>query len=212
MMTPLHHAIFPPYAASRWVKLDFNLLAKADSKISTSPNNPLIDPIKCGEWVDSIHRANNADFSYGGWMEDRACLWRGHYQKDGKTTHVGVDYNVPAGTLVRLPQAGRLIMVEEDPDQDGGWGTRLIFKIGDLFVTFAHLWMPCGTVGSNYQAGYPFAEVANHKFNGGWFPHLHLQVQRKFEPYKDGYQLYTDELEVEYPNPESVLCPNPLVS
>lgn len=67
-------------------------------------------------------------------------------------------------------------------------------------------------VGTRFDAGQPIAMIGDHTCNGGWFPHLHVQVQRKYEPYKDGYQVYTRELEVEYPNPEEVLCPNPLVS
>lgn len=136
-MMSLHHALFPQYAEARWVELNFNAEA-AGNKISGAD---LVDPLKCGDWVREVHRINGADFSYGGWMEDRAYLWREHYHADGKTTHVGVDYNVPSGSVVRLPQAGRLIFVEEDPDQNGGWGTRMIFKIGEFFVTFAHLGM-----------------------------------------------------------------------
>lgn len=204
-MILLHHALFPQYADARWKWLDLETESRAEFHEQT---NPLIDPVKCAEWVQTLHRRNQVDFSFGGYMEYRTWLWRGHYHESGKTLHVGLDYNVPAGTFCRLPLPGRLILVEEDPDQNGGWGTRMIFKMGEFFVTFAHMNLPYGTVGTDYQPGHVFGEVGNHRYNGGWYPHLHVQVQKGYKPAADGYQFYSKELEHEFLDPESVLLPS----
>lgn len=206
----LHHLLFPQYKDRKWKHLNLDEESQQNTNLFT---NPLLDPKTCETWVKGLHARDGIDFSYGGWMEDRMWLWRGHYQKPGHTIHVGVDYNVPPDTPVYLPGPGRLILMEEDPDRTGGWGTRMIFQMGTfetgtLFVTFAHLWNAYGFVGRSYEKGHMLGEVGSYPHNGNWFPHLHVQVQRKYDPTADGYQRYTEQLESEFPNPEQVLCLN----
>jgi hypothetical protein len=211
----LHHLLFPQLADRRWKLINLNAEAE---KAFPGIHNPLIDPSQCNNWVNSLHKEQQVDYSYGGYMENRDWLWRDHYMPQGQHIHVGVDYNVPCGILVHLPAPARLLMVEEDPDKNGGWGTRAIFEMQDqstsgiVFVTFAHLWIAYGDVGRSYQKGYQLGEVGNMQTNGKWFPHLHVQTQRKYDPAADGYQRYSRELQTEYPNPEVVLCRSPLAS
>lgn len=197
----LHKLLFPQYEDADWGYLNLENEAR---KSQVSPINPLLDPAKCEDWVDSLHCRDKLNFSYGGYLEDRAHLWRDHYHFPGRTVHVGVDYNVPAGAWVSMPADGHVVLVEEDPDQNGGWGTRAIYKIGELYVTFAHLCVvyvngPVDRLNTIYK-GTKIGIVGPSERNGGWYPHLH--VQREYKPFADAYVAFSKELSYEYPNPE----------
>lgn len=194
----LYQRLFPQLKHAKW---DFiNLDDEAEKAFGDQPQNPLLDPNFCNEWVKSLHLARGVEYSYGGWMENRANLWRGHYHKPGHTIHLGIDYNVPDWTEVFLPRSGVLVMSENDPDQDGGWGGRAIYKIENYYVIFAHLMAIEGKVGRICKAGTSVGLVGNHAVNGNWFPHLHVQCMKSYNVSADGYGDITSL--TNYPDPE----------
>lgn len=200
----------------KWKHINFNEKA-AEIAINSEPSedNPFLDPKICETLVKGLHVAEGIDYSYGGWMEDRSILWKGHYHKEGHTVHLGVDYNVPAGTKVHAPFDCTVIHSWVDPDQNGGWGGRLILDVGDKHFEMAfilgHLTHDLPKVGDKFKAGDVIGIVANYPDNGNWFPHLHVQcvdpmllVLLPTDKWHtiDGYDKYDDELAKDYPDPE----------
>jgi murein DD-endopeptidase MepM/ murein hydrolase activator NlpD len=154
--------------------------------------------------VEELHKTHECDFSYGGYLEDRKTLWKGHYHAEGHTTHLGVDFNVPAYTEVCMPFNGQVVAIEKDPHQNGGWGTRVIFKVNDLWVIFAHLRDCSLRINKNVSMGESIGFIGTPDNNGGWFPHLHVQCMKNYDIGVDGYFQAVDNLKELFPNPYDI--------
>lgn len=168
--------------------------------------NPMLDPDFCAKFIESVHSGHGIDCSYGGWLEDRSRLWSGHYMKPGATWHLGIDYNVPAGTEVCMPyDAGELWHSIVDGDQDGGWGGKMIFRVGAVNVIFGHL-RDIQYKFREYKRGEVIGRIAETDFNGGWASHLHVQAMRRAEglyPQSvDGYGSLYAGIENDFPRPD----------
>lgn len=164
--------------------------------------------------VDESHRLLNTEFSYGGYLEDRSTLWQDSYlAKEGRFTHLGVDFNVPAGTPVAMCLNVQVIRVDDDTPEVGGWGMRVMAKVShdDIVLIFAHLASKvlC-KVGEVFRRGDVFATIGAPHENGGWYSHLHVQAlsverYREFEKHPQGLDGYAHagepDLEHKYPNP-----------
>jgi murein DD-endopeptidase MepM/ murein hydrolase activator NlpD len=146
--------------------------------------NPLLDPAACQKMMDEIHREYGVDWSYGGYLEDRRHLWKGSYlEASGNFLHLGVDMTVPRGTEVAATFEARVMLVDEDSDRDGGWGTRVFLKperagAAPLVFIYAHLEHPRCEPGEPLSPGAVFAAVGGPPANGNWHAHLHVQAVR----------------------------------
>jgi hypothetical protein len=190
----------------KWLDTPVNFTEEAAKMIPEGDGpNPALDPLWCEQAIGMWHQMNGVDYTFGGYMEDRETLWRGHYHKTGCVIHVGVDYNVPVYTPVFLPRPGKLVLMEDYPDQYGGWGCRAIYQIGDLWVTFGHLINLNGKVGLEYEEKHIIGQVGPADQNGGWYPHLHVHCQKDYEPWRDAYLPMCGGLREAFPNPEEVL-------
>src|SRR5581483_4106920 len=174
-----------------WAKINLNdEFKRFDDETLRSP---ACNPVWCADMVKKIHIEKGVDFSYGGFLEYRGDVWRGHYMsKTSDYIHVGVDYNVPIGTEVIIPADGILLLAELDVDRFGGWGGRMIFHMEDensipKYVEFAHMFDMNTQVGEYYEVGDTIGFVADDLNNGGWYPHLHVQVMDAYWPNCDGY-------------------------
>jgi hypothetical protein len=169
--------------------------------------NPFLDPNLFGEWINLLHKTLGVDYSYGGWMEDREEILDGTYLESGHKIHLGVDYWVPVHTSVYLPKTGKLVSSRYDSDTNGGWGGQVIFEIDGLFVIFGHLTaiIPNEAIGQTMNAGHFVGLVADVDGSGGWYPHLHLQCMKTFEPTIDGYGAKDPFRFDNFPNPEDAI-------
>ena len=174
-----------------------------------------VDPFVCQDLVQANHTTRNIDWSWGGYFEKRSTLWAGTYlSKTGKWLHLGVDFNVPTGTLVNVPRQARVVHIDNDNPEPHGWGLRIITKDepSGLYVIYAHL-MPHSAlkVGDVLDAGKIVGAVGAPKNNGGWYPHLHVQamIPLAWQHYRsnlaelDGYGHSSQEqaLRRQFPNP-----------
>ena len=78
--------------------------------------------------MDGLTARAGAEFSWGGWLEDRAHLWRGSYLPPGGAVHIGIDINAPAGTRVLSPLEGEVVHAVPDSELGGGWGGWLVLR------------------------------------------------------------------------------------
>lgn len=207
---PLHHRLFPQLVKSKWGKIDINDIAIDLNKLLAPMlkmlgKNPFLDPYVCEQWKEFIHKIKEIDYSWGGYLEDRSTIWKGHYHAEGVTTHVGVDYYVPTGTEVHLPVDAVLMDCAYDPDPCGGWGGKLIFTHNNGHFLLGHLKEIVAEPGKRYKAGDVIGVVAEPEKNGGWSPHLHVQCMREYNPDVDGYLSNYSGIEKDYPNPETTL-------
>lgn len=211
--------IFPELQKKRFAKIDLNIEARRLMEENDCEQaNPLLDSFVCKRFIEDCHRRFGVDFSYGGWMEDRSTLWRGSYLDDDKRyIHLGIDFNVPAGTAVAAVRSGTVIRIDNDYPEPYGWGNRVIVddESTGCVLVFAHLRFPEKLrVGDLLHSGEVFANVGNSSENGGWFPHLHVQIiKREYFQYLlendlrdlDGYGKNEDIelLRENYPDPMS---------
>lgn len=199
----MHDLIFPQLARRRWVKINLDRCAQWHLRRDKyEPINRLLDPDYCDSWVRRVTQINGGDdLSYGGYLEDRAYMWAGSYLKPESSIHLGVDFNVPSETKVYAARTGRVVDVIHDPDQEGGWGGRIIIKLTgqDLHYLYAHMDDILPKVGDEITQGELVGIVATSDKNGGWYPHLHVQcVSGDIPADLDGYGIHDPD---KYPSP-----------
>lgn len=198
-------------STKKWGVMNMNELSKSCTKLGF--RRQLLDPNEQQKLIDEAHQQFNIDFSYGGYLENRAILLRDSYLPPDGMIHLGIDFNVPAGTPIGMPASGRCVFAVHDKDQIGGWGGRVDFCNDDLGVYFilGHLdpMAALHTQGVWLGKGITVGFIGNRNVNGGWFPHLHLQVvskaeyERHSDPMQiDGYGRMSADLRERYPNPE----------
>jgi 4-aminobutyrate aminotransferase-like enzyme/Ser/Thr protein kinase RdoA (MazF antagonist) len=109
---------------------------------------------------------------------DGSAGWGGR-----RTVHLGVDLFVPPGTAVSAPLDG-VVQALHDNAAPKDYGPVVVLAhrtdTGEEFFTlYGHLsrtTLPALTVGQKVAAGERFATVGTQQENGGWAPHVHLQV------------------------------------
>lgn len=204
----MHKLLFPTLVG-KWGHVNFN-----EEALAIEADPAILDEKSSGHWVEQIHKGRGIDYSYGGYMEDRAFLMRGQYQKPGETWHLGIDYTVPQDTPVHIPVDAKLRSFGMDPDQFGGWGGKAIFETRLGYLIFGHL--EKAEVKSEYKAGDFISTIAGFDRNGGWFPHLHVQavvnqiqsgpISRSLNPHLvDGYSALYTGIEIDFPRPDAMI-------
>lgn len=210
MLKKIYQTMFPTIEDGLWGEIDLNECVKSFRPHWMSGVNPMLDPLQQTKFVNEMHKQMGRDYSYGGYLEDRSTMWRGHYHDPNKMIHLGIDFNVPANTPVYTPFGGWVVFKRNDKDQNGGWGTRIDFLIGETYWIVAHLRPDSDVkVGDSFSGyGMLLGHTASHKRNGGWFPHVHLQCVSKaeYESQKpmeiDGYGEGGSGLRARFPNPK----------
>lgn len=171
------------------------------------------DPGVTHAMEEEAHMLAGLDWSYGGDFEDRSTIRKGvpYLDETQCYTHLGIDLNVNPGVSVFACLPGPVVYMGDDTDTfgPGGWGghviqlARLPFG-GPVAVLYAHLgecigkkvllpdWdektrvLRVGTIGDTPR-------------NGGWRPHLHVQIMRLTERQTRyttaDWQRYSDELD-----------------
>jgi 4-aminobutyrate aminotransferase-like enzyme/Ser/Thr protein kinase RdoA (MazF antagonist) len=105
------------------------------------------------------------------------------HEHEDRTIHLGMDLFDKAGTVVRAPLAGEVFLFH-DNNSPLDYGPVIILKHttdeGDEFYSlYGHLTrssLENMKVGQTIEAGEVFAKLGAAHENGGWPPHLHLQL------------------------------------
>ncbi len=143
----------------------------------------LKDPHVAHQMEEDSHARFGLRWSHGGWMEDRSILRRGSYlDKEKLYLHLGIDLNVNPGTAVHTTSHGVIVYVGDDKESfgAGGWGKHCILYMDDvrMALLYAHLGYIAVMVGMEVVPGTPLSTVGDTHENGGWRPHLHMQLVR----------------------------------
>ena len=138
------------------------------------------DPALVGEKIGQYHQQAGIEWSYGGYHEVRDVLWANvpYLKKNETFLHLGVDFNVPAGTPVMATRPGVVVSVDDD-HEEYGWGPRVIMRLKckpAVYLIYAHLERVTCRAGQVFQPNKIIAYVGRPPHNGGWFPHLHVQA------------------------------------
>ena len=129
-----------------------------------------------------------------------------------RTVHLGLDLFAPAGTALRAPLPGQVVLAGYE-DGAQGYGGKVILRHdlpeGTFFTLWGHLAADCAALqaGQNIAAGEVFARLGAPAENGGWAPHLHLQLGFEDDPDWDGVADPDDTaLQLaRFPNPAALL-------
>lgn len=192
-----------PQIQSSFVDFNLNQEYLRESGIFPGSLPFALDPERQTQFINYLLTCQSGTYYLsGGYLEDRRDVWAGSYLQPDGSIHLGVDYVVPEGTPVHLPADGLLCYTEPDNGEDCGWGGKAIYHCAGGYVIFGHLMDIQGRPGDLRKKGKEIGRVAPPSKNGGWFPHLHLQIIRKFEHNSDGYGPLTPTIEQDYPNPE----------
>jgi murein DD-endopeptidase MepM/ murein hydrolase activator NlpD len=136
--------------------------------------------------------------TYGGYLEDRTNLWAGVYPLEQKTRliHLGADINnVVVGQPIASLTDGVVFHILNDLSPKTGWGGRVLVRYQAspkqaIYLMYAHLDGRLPKVGTVVKCGQVIGYIGEPTINGGWFPHLHLQVMN--EKYIKNYMTNLD--------------------
>lgn len=177
--------LFPTLKDTKWVQVN---LDEEYRKRSLDMFN-VADQIRLLDDLQQEHKAN----TYGGFREDRSTIWKG-FESSNTMIHLGVDFNnVEVDTPVASLTTGDIVQVLQDPEKFNGWGTKVIVQTDDLYFLYGHLYKCPFKRGDTVKQGETIGLIAPPSQNGGWFPHLHLQIMKakelnKFVMTVDGYE------------------------
>ncbi|MEE9333257.1 MAG: aminotransferase class III-fold pyridoxal phosphate-dependent enzyme [Granulosicoccaceae bacterium] len=138
----------------------------------------------------------------------------GHWKSGNRrTVHLGVDVFAPATTEIRTPLDAVVSVVKNQAahlDYGGMVVLQHITPSGDHFYSlYGHLDPAvCETLhqGKTLKAGEVFAVLGAPEQNGGWTPHLHLQLAMGIAGLDTNWPGVADPDEREFWN---AMCPNP---
>ena len=153
--------------------------------------------------TQEIMHAKSANFGVGAYGEAR-FIYQPHAQFCDRSIHLGLDLTVPVETPVMTPLDATVHSVAVHKDA-GNYGHVVILQHHYLetifFTLYGHLSSTCLselTVGQTIKAGERFAYVGSVQENGGWPPHLHLQIVDDLGEYTDTYPGVCSQAEKKY--------------
>ena len=132
-------------------------------------------------------RESGASIGIGRWGEPRLCYHANQFLSEegqNRTVHLGVDLFLEPGLPVNAPLPGRIHSLKDNAQpQDYGPTVILEHRLPrsgqTIFTLYGHLSRESLSrlqVGETIQAGERIGVVGSPMENGGWPPHLHLQL------------------------------------
>lgn len=173
------HPIVEPSLLARSVVLD---LTKNNPSLRSAD---ISDPAAFQSIIDRARFDAGALCAIGRYDEDRiiyrhASLFR--LGAEARSIHLGIDLFVPAGTRLTVPLDGSIHSFADNA-RSGDYGPTIILEhcIDDLVFhsLYGHLNRDCLNPlrrGQRVHAGDRLGAVGEAKENGGWPPHVHIQL------------------------------------
>jgi len=124
------------------------------------------------------------EFSIGLYAEHRPGMYNSRIFSTGRATHMGIDIGAPTGTEVKAPINCKVSRIGNE-SAEGGYGPHLVLQISNchppLYLLLGHLSSKSiseANIGEHIETGQIIGQVGGEKENGGWPPHLHMQLSR----------------------------------
>lgn len=163
----------------RVIELDFSVRATRQGSLDLAEAG-------ASDSINRILAEYGADAALGRYAEDRGCYSSPQFKSGGqaRSTHLGVDVFVPAGTRVHAPFDAVVEAVALN-DEHLDYGPTVILRHDlpgaprSFFTLYGHLSMSTLeslSPGRQFNAGEAFAQIGDEQENGHWPPHLHVQV------------------------------------
>ncbi|WP_296737534.1 aminotransferase class III-fold pyridoxal phosphate-dependent enzyme [Mesorhizobium sp.] len=146
------------------------------------------DPKKASAWWDAHAREAGVALGIGPWGEARSVysgdLFKSRFIEGGRRDrHLGLDLFMPAGTKVYTPLAATVQSAEIEEELLGYGGLVALLHEPEGCPAFVTLWGHLAhevvarlRPGQRLAAGALVGEMGAPAQNGGWAPHLHLQI------------------------------------
>jgi murein DD-endopeptidase MepM/ murein hydrolase activator NlpD len=174
-------------------------------------------------WVHDFTRGYDEDFvcpyrhSIGRYDEIRPGMYTHEIFEGKRDLHIGIDIGAPVGEEIHA-FSNCVVHSKGINSEDGSYGPTIItkhdFEGKDLWALHGHLSLESldhVEVGQDIEEGDVIAFVGSMEVNGGWEPHLHLQLSW-CEPEGNDMPGVVERIDREsalkiYPDPRIVLGP-----
>ncbi len=127
-------------------------------------------------------RSMKSEFGIGRFNEIRKNMYTTALFEGGRNIHMGIDIAAPVNHPIKSFYQGTLFMKAYN-EADGDYGHTLIVehdlageKIWALYGHLSKASFELKNVGDKIHAGEVIAWIGDRHENGGWNPHLHLQI------------------------------------
>ncbi|MBA8903017.1 aminotransferase class III-fold pyridoxal phosphate-dependent enzyme [Phyllobacterium sp. P30BS-XVII] len=179
---------FAPVLAAHPATLAKALVPYGDPKNAMTVWSASQEPERATDWWDSYCRENDVALGIGPWGEERSVYTGPMFESrfvagERRTRHLGLDLFMPAGTKLFTPIAATVAEVLIEPDPLGyGCLIKLLHEpegcppFATLWGHLAHETLTRLHQGDVLAAGDLVGEMGAPAENGGWAPHLHLQL------------------------------------
>lgn len=161
------------------------------------PSRALI-PANCDSMIRAELESHKKTWGLGGLWENRCNVWDGSYLDAGKKYfHLGVDFYVPAETVVSADCRLNVLKIGSDHPSVGGWGGHIVARVvGKPFVLIMGHIRPFKdlALGDTIKVGEDYARIDTPETNGGWFAHGHGQLMTP-SAWEDEFMLRFDSLD-----------------
>ncbi len=167
--------------------LGYPLATKNVVELDLSIKNESLQNIGLSQYIQQT--LQNGAVGIGGYGEHRAIYnSSAHFSDDERCIHLGIDIWLAAETVICAPLKGKVHSFANN-QQEKDYGPTLVLEhiltdktTGDeivFYTLYGHLTsdsIKYIQLGQTIKKGEPFCHVGFEHENGGWQPHLHLQI------------------------------------
>lgn len=167
------------------------------------------------QYLEELPTTDPTIIHYGGYLEKRFFYSNEELFGKGATRrdiHLGIDLWAQENTMVYAPLEGVVHSIHyNEASLDYGHTVILKHKVGNqkFYSLYGHLssWH-CSMLKSNMKIakGDSFCKIGGHAENGGWPPHLHLQLINNLGDYAGDYPGVSSALKIDFFRNN---CPDP---
>ena len=170
-----------------------------------------VNQLSLKAFVEDVKIESKAKLLYGGYLEHRAIYTSEHFTGESRDFHLGIDVWAAAGTPLYAPCDMVLhSMAYNAAELD--YGYTLIYHLQDLdcHLLLGHLSkssLDGKIVGMKVKAQSQLATLGDPSENGGWEPHVHIQLIKNMGEMKGDYPGVCTQSDLDYYRSN---CPNPI--
>ena len=170
-----------------------------------------INLLSLKSYVAKIKRDSNVKLLYGGYLEQRAIYTSEHFTGEIRDRHLGVDIWADAGTPLYAP-CDMIFHSMAYNDAELDYGYTLIYYISELdcYLLLGHLSkfsLEGKEKGLIAKAKSQLGTLGDPTENGGWEPHVHVQLIKDIGNSKGDYLGVCAQSDLEYYQSN---CPDPM--